>query len=342
MNESSVVSKIFSSLNYDAEEVQEYISEKNYKKDMLNKVEPYLRKNLKSGYILGKKNLKLYYEKFIVTNAKANIVICHGFGECAEKYNELIYYFMRAGYSVFIIEHRGQGRSQRLGIDSSQISVEKFDYYVEDFKKFIDEIVLTESDNKNLLLFAHSMGGGIGTIFLEKYRNYFKAAVLSSPMHEINTGKPPKILANIVSAGMKFCGKGTMYLPGQSPYTGKKNFPNRSTSCKERYDYQYDKIKNNTAYHSGGSSALWYYESLRATKKLIKKENASKVTIPVLLFQAEYDTHVIPEAHNKFAKYAKNCKVVHLKGAKHGSYFERDEIVFSFTNQVLTFYKNNL
>lgn len=342
MNKSSVVPKIFSSLNYNIEDTQEYITQKNYKKDMLTKVEPYLKKNLNNGYISGQKNLRLYYEKFIVKNAKANIVICHGFGEYTEKYYELIYYFMKAGYSVFIIEHRGQGRSQRLGIDSSQINVEKFDYYIKDFKKFIDDIVLPESADKSLLLFAHSMGGGIGTIFLEEYRNYFKAAVLSSPMHEINTGKSPKILANIVSAGMKLCGKETMYLPGQSPYTGKKSFPNRSTGCKERYDYQYEKIRNNDAYHSGGSSALWYYESLRATKKLIKKENASKVMIPVLLFQAEYDTHVIPKAHNKFASYAKNCKVVHLKGAKHGSYFERDEIVFSFLNQVLAFYKNNL
>ena len=36
------------------------INQKDYKEDMLNKVEPYLKKNLKNGYILGKKNLKIY------------------------------------------------------------------------------------------------------------------------------------------------------------------------------------------------------------------------------------------------------------------------------------------
>lgn len=341
MIKSSVVPKIFSSLNYDTEDMQRYISQKNYKKDMLNKVEPYLKKKLNNGYMFGQKNIRLYYEKYMVEDAKASIVICHGFGECTEKYYELIYYFMRAGYSVFIIEHRGLGRSQRLGIDNSQVNVDKFDYYVQDFKKFIDEIVIPDSNDKSLLLFAHSMGGGIGTVFLEEYNNYFKAAVLSSPMHGINTGKPPKILANIVSTGMKLFGKGTGYLPGQLPYSGEKKFPNRSTSCKERYDYQYEKIKNNAACHSGGSSASWYYESSKATKKLIKKENASKVTTPVLLFQAEYDTHVIPKAQNKFARYAKNCKLIHIKGSKHGSYFEKDEIVFSFLDKVLAFYGDN-
>ena len=248
---------------------------------------------------------------------------------------------MKEGYSVFIIEHRGHGRSQRLGIDTSQINVEKFNYYVEDFKKFIDEIVIPDSNNKSLLLFAHSMGGGIGTIFLEEYTNYFKAAVLSSPMHEMNTGKSPKILANIVSMGMKLCGKETMYLPGQIPYTGEKKVPSSSTSCKERYEYIYEKIKKNNAYHSGGSSASWYLESLKATKKLIKKENASKVKIPVLLFQAEYDTYVIPRAQNKFATYAKNCELIHVKGSKHESYFERDEIAFHVIDKVILFYENN-
>src|SRR5471030_2112424 len=162
MNKDNIISKIFSELNFNIKDAKKYISQNNYKEEMLNTVEPYLKKKLKSGYILGQKKLKLYYEKFIIDNAKANIVISHGFKEYTEKYYELIYYFMKEGYSVFIIEHRGHGRSQRLGIDDSQINVEKFNYYVEDFKKFIDEIVIPDSKNKSLLLFAHSMGGGIG------------------------------------------------------------------------------------------------------------------------------------------------------------------------------------
>ena len=329
-------------LSSDSERSRTYIYEKNYKEDMGKKVEPYLKEKLECGYLFGINDLKLYFEKFIVQNPKGNIVICHGFGECTEKYYELIYYCMLEGYSVFIIQHRGHGKSQRLGIDESQINVENFNYYVEDFKKFLDEIVIPNSENKELFLFAHSMGGGIGTVFLEKYTEYFKAAVLSSPMHEINTGKSPKILANIVSIGMKLCGKETGYLPGQIPYTGEKKFPSSSTSCKERYEYVHDKIKKNKVYHSGGSSALWYIESSKATRKLLKKENASKVKIPVVLFQAEYDTYVIPRAQNKFATYAENCEIIHVKESKHESYFERDEIAFDVIDKIMLFYENNL
>jgi len=337
MSIDNTATKLFSGL----EDKKNYIYQKNYKEDMVNKVEPYLKKNLKHGYIFGKNNSKLYYEKFIIENSKANIVICHGFGEFTEKYYELIYYFIQEGYSVFIIEHRGHGRSQRLGMDQSQINVENFNYYVEDFKKFIDEIVIPSCKNKELLLFAHSMGGGIGTVFLEEYTNYFKAAVLSSPMHEINTGKIPKSLAKVISKSMKFLGMKRRYLPGQTTYTDKKGFASSATSCKERYEYLYQKIKNNKDYQSGGSSVLWYLESLKATKNLIKKENASKVKIPVLLFQTEYDTYVNPGAQNKFAEYAQNCQLIQIKQSKHESYFEKDEITFSAIEKMLLFYKEN-
>ncbi|MVX62665.1 alpha/beta fold hydrolase [Clostridium chromiireducens] len=338
----NVALKITSDLDYIITGKGKYVSQKNYKEEMLEKVEPYLKKNLKSGYIIGENNLKLYYEKFMVKNPKANIVICHGFGEFTEKYYELIYYLMKENYSVFIMEHRGHGRSPRLGIDSSQISVEKFDYYIKDFKRFIDEIVIPNSSNKNLFLFAHSMGGGIGTLFLEEYTNYFTAAVLSSPMHEINTGKAPKIFANIVSTSLRILGRGINYLPGQVPYAKKKSSPTRSTSCKERYEYLHEKIKKHDEYQCGGSSALWYIEGMKATRKLIKKENASKVKIPVLLLQAEYDTHVIPEAQKKFAQYAKNCELVKVDGSKHESYYERDEIAFSVFDKILSFYTKNV
>lgn len=317
-----------------------YISQNNYREEMLNKVEPYLKEKLKCGYIIGENNVKLYYEKFIVENSKASIVISHGFGEFTEKYYELIYYFIKENYSVFILEHRGHGRSQRLGLDDSQVNVEMFEYYIQDFKKFIDTIVISNSNNRNLLLFAHSMGGAIATAFLEKYNNYFKAAVLSAPMHGISTGKAPKIVAGIISIIMKLCGKETKYLPGQVPYNRRKFFPSKSTSCKERYEYLYEKIKKNKEYHIGGSSALWYLESLKATKRLIKKKNAAKVTIPVLLFQAEYDNHVTPKEQVKFATYAKNCTIIHLKGSMHGTYFEKDDILFSVFDKVLSFYEN--
>lgn len=319
-----------------------YISEENYEYDMHTITEPYIKQYKKSGYITGIGDLEIYYEKYVIEAPKGNIVICHGFGEFTEKYNELMYYFMKSGYSVFIIEHRGNGRSKRLGADKCQINVECFDNYIEDFKIFVDKIVIPESHKKSLLLFAHSMGGGIATSFIEKYPEYFNGAVMSSPMYEINTGKYPKILASTLSAFLTAVGKGSEYLPGQKPYTGKKKFPSRSTSSKHRHDYQYKLIRNNEYYQTGGSSAKWYHEAQNATKKMVKAKNAGKVEIPVMILQAELDTHVIPRGHYRFAKNAKNCRVIIVKGSKHESYFENDKITFHVIDKIMDFYDNVL
>lgn len=256
--------------------LNKYISEKNLILEMEKRVEPYLKSIAESGTIAGKNNIKLYYEKYVVKNSKGNIVISHGFGEFIEKYNELIYYFLQENYSVYIIEHRGNSRSQRLGKDDSQINVENFNYYIEDFKKFLDEVVKKDSIEKQTFLFGHSMGGGIGTIFLEKYPNYFDKAVFSSPMYEINSGKTPKIIAIFICILMNMFGKSKEYIPGQKEYTGERKFPNRTTSSENRYNYQYNKIKNNKFYQTGGASAKWYLESLIATKRLRAKKNAKK------------------------------------------------------------------
>lgn len=39
------------------------------------------------------------------------------------------------------------------------------------------------------------MGGGIGSLFLERYPKYFDAALLNAPMMEIDTGKVPSFFS---------------------------------------------------------------------------------------------------------------------------------------------------
>ena len=197
-----------------------YISEDNYDEDMKNIVEPYINSRLKSGYVDGDEDVKLYYEKYKVEDAKGNIVISHGYSENLERYHEMIYYFMKNGYNVFGIEHRGHGRSGTLGqVDKTQINVNNFNQYVTDFKIFMDEVVMKNNEDKKVLLFAHSMGGAIGTKFLEDYPDYFDGAILNAPMLEVNTGNIPEFLANIIVSFQVLIGNGGEYVLGKGPYT---------------------------------------------------------------------------------------------------------------------------
>ena len=320
-----------------------YISEKNYSEDMDSKVLPFLKKIESDGFISGSENVNLYYKKFIVDNAKGNIVISHGFTEYIERYEELIYYFTKEKYNVFIMEHRGNGRSGNLGKeDSTQMYVEDFDYYVDDMKKFVDKIVIPESNSKKIFLFAHSMGGAIGTALLERYPKLFEGAVLSAPMLEIDTGSTPSLIAKILTNIKNFTGNSGQYVLGHGKFVKSNSVEGSGTTCKERFEYSNNILNSNKMLQRGGASYKWLYESFNAITDITKKSNLQKIEAPVLLFQAENDTYVRPGGQNKFNKYCKNCEFKFVKNAKHEIYRERDEIQKPYIQDVLNFYNHNL
>lgn len=314
-----------------------YISEDNFKATMDDVVEPYLEQYKQTGYITGKKNVSLYYEKYVLENAKDTIVIVHGNGENLEKYDEMIYYFLSMGYSVYGMEHRGHARSGRLGSDASQINVDSFDYYYEDLKTFLDKIVVPEAGKENLYMFAHSMGGGIGARFLETYPNYFKAAILSSPMLEIQSGNVPTFFAKLLAHGASITQYKDKYVMGQGPFSPDYNFAGCHTRSEARYARIWDVRVNNPELQMGGNSYQWLSEAYKATNAATNPINAAKVKIPVLLFQAGQDTLVGDAGQNKFARYAKNCKLVRYHDGKHELWNEKDTILPSYLNKVFTF-----
>ena len=85
------------------------------------------------------------------------------------------------------MEHRGHGRSGCLSKScNTQVEVESFDYYVKDLKTFLNEVVLKDKRfNNNLYLFAHSMGGAIGTIFLENSILFHDTSLYIPKTHDI-------------------------------------------------------------------------------------------------------------------------------------------------------------
>jgi lysophospholipase len=322
-----------------------YIDETEYKQKMNNIVNPYLDSIVQSGYIKGQVNTNIYYEKYVVPEAKGSVVISHGFTEYTGRYTEMIYYFVKKGYSVYICDHRGHGHSGSLGAkDNTEISVENFEYYIADLKNFIDQVVIpSKAKNEKMFLYAHSMGGCIGALFLEEYPNYFDAAILSSPMLEINTGDIPSFAAKPVVNLADLFGFGGDYALGQHKFTGKQNLNGSGTSSDARYEYFYNKLMDKCEYaQRSGASFHWIEEAFSATKRATSKQNASKVKVPVLLFQADNDTLVKSGGQNEFQRNAEDCKIIFMDGSKHEIYREKDDILIGYLNKVFDFYDKNL
>lgn len=113
-----------------------------------------------------------------------------------------------------------------------------------------------------------------------------------------------------------------------------------NTTSLNRYKYVHDIVTNNEEFQRGGPSYSWLNESFKVTKQIVKQENASKVKIPVLLFQAGQDSMVNPGGQNEFAKGAKDCKIEKIDNSRHEIYMEKDEIQKPYLEEVLNFYSN--
>ena len=186
------------------------------------------------------------------------------------------------------------------------------------------------------------MGGGIGAKFLEDYPDYFDAAVLNAPMLEVDTGKVPSFIAKtIVKLAVAF-GMDGDYVIGKGPYTPEYDVNSIGTSCLPRYEYIRNIVTSNKAFQKGDCSNNWLNEAFKATSETVKKENAEKVKIPVILFQAGQDTYVRPGGHNKFAEDAVNCKIIRIENARHEMYNESDDIQKPYFEKIFEFYNENL
>ena len=68
-------------------------------------------------------------------------MILHGYTESAEKYREMMWYFLQGGYSVFAMDLRGHGRSVREVEDTSITHVDRFSDYLRDLEEFMQKVV---------------------------------------------------------------------------------------------------------------------------------------------------------------------------------------------------------
>ena len=235
-----------------------YISESNYAETMKTVVARYVD-SLAISSSFNNAGHTNAYNMYLLDNPKANVVISHGFTERKEKYKEAIYYFLKMGYQVFILDHYGHGASSRSTPDSSLVYVEHYEVFVNDLHEFIRTVVKKHSKGVKTILFGHSMGGGIAAIAVEKYPNVVDGLILSSPLMKIGTPKtPPDYIADPVSRAMVLFGKGATYALGHRAYnpeldqTYKPSNPTTFSTIKGKYWHDY--LLSITQHPSNGAS----------------------------------------------------------------------------------------
>ena len=272
------------------------------------------------------------------------LVISSGRSEGYLKYKELSYDLFNLGFNVFLLDHRGQGLSERALENPHKGYVENFQYYVDDLATFIARVVnphcsfekkssVDEKVHKPYLL-AHSMGGAIAARYMQDYPDSIQAAVLSSPMLGFNGGGiPDAISESLIKASAQlnqWFSTTPWYFLGQKDYAHSEFDDNVLMHSKLRYQQFTQLYKETPAMQLGGVTIQWLTESIAALKTLFARIN--EITTPTLVIQSGADKVISNQAQNDFCQQlhqaqpqsCPNGKPFVVKEAYHELFFESD------------------
>ncbi|WP_068544397.1 alpha/beta fold hydrolase [Thalassotalea crassostreae] len=285
--------------------------------------------------------IKIHYA--LISKAELNdwIVIAPGRSESYLKYKEVVFDLIGNGYNVAIIDHRGQGLSQRELDEPHKGYVKDFNDYTTDFNHFITEIVQPQCTGQ-LFLLAHSMGANISARFLAQTNLDIAAAILMAPMIAIDAGIFPNWLGRlVVSVGYFFdrlFNKQSAYFFGRGQYKDKVFKGSDLMQSEVRFNYFRDLYKNDKRIQLGGVTFAWLNAAIQSEDFIM--QNLTTLKTPVTVMQAGDDNVVCNKIQDKFCQQLNtlhpnscpNGTTTIIKGAKHELLFEKDE----YRNQALT------
>ena len=109
------------------------------------------------------------------TPVRAVVVLAHGYGEHARRYDHVAQRFGEAGLAMYALDHRGHGRA-----GGKRVRVRHIKEFVSDYRT----LVLTarkENPGLPIIVLGHSMGGGIAFAYGVAHPDEYDLMVLSGP-----------------------------------------------------------------------------------------------------------------------------------------------------------------
>ena len=299
----------------------------------------------------GISEVDIHYAFFLQEkNNSPALVIVPGRSEGYLKYQELAFDLYAQGYSIFIIDHRGQGISQRILANTHKGYVQYFQDYVDDLRYFIENIVAKHCSSRPYLL-AHSMGAAIATRLMQDSPQAIKAAVISSPMLGFEAGPLPNFLAKAL---VKFkltlnnlFSKTPWYFLGQKNYSPTSFSKNKLSHSALRYRVFTDLYQTNKKIQLGGVTTHWLAQCIAAHKVIFAR--LAKLETPIMVLQAGQDSVVCQQAQNDFCQqlYAikkqscPNGLPNRIDDAYHELFFESDSYRNLALTQALAWFKQH-
>ena len=314
------------------------IDSQDYEETMRDLIFPYLSQFRTDSMIHAHDGTPLFCSVFHADHPVGTVLLLHGFTENTYKYSEMIFSLLRNHFCVIAYDQRGHGRSGRdKDLSSNSVThVDHFSDYVDDLSLICTSLLISMPKPWNL--FAHSMGGAVAALYIEKYPDTFSAVSLCAPMIAPNTKVTPSFAAALFCYFPCILGRGKHYPFFMKPYSGPEDFVSSCATDPVRFAW-YDKEKAaHPEFQNSIPTYRWTLESIHVTKKILASGAPEKITCPVLLSMAEHDFSVMPEEQKIFIKRVPDGKLIFVKDARHEIYRSMNHVLFPWWHENLSFF----
>jgi lysophospholipase len=261
-----------------------------------------------------------------IRNSRAACVLVGGFGEFIEKQFETIRDLAARGVAVWCLDWRGQGGSSRPRRLPTRPRARNFARDADDLAAFTAARL---PEHLPRLLVAHSMGGAIALLCLRRHPNLFAAAVLSSPMVGLRTGKLPPSLLRVITRPARAAGLGACFIPGAGKWRPDRlPSPERSRASTdaERCRLRHAWFSADPTLRLDEATYGWVDSALALVARISKPEFLAAIDTPILLGRPGREVVVSRAAQRRAARLLPNCTLVELPESKHDPFLERDAI----------------
>jgi lysophospholipase len=254
---------------------------------------------------------------------RGTIVLLGGRGDYLERYFETTRDFLARGFAVAAVDLRGQGGSQRKSPNHYRDVTSSFADFDEDVRTLMDGLVIPTCPPPYFAL-GHSTGGHILLRVLRK-SDWFRKAMLVSPLVEILYGPWPKPVAALLVNGVTMAGFGSRFLPGvRKKPMGRADFPgNPLTSDHRRWERDSSTLEAAPHLGLGGPTFAWLRAARRSLREIAAME---RPRAPVLILAAGGDRVVGNEGIRQLARNVPGIALSFIPDARHEILTERDEI----------------
>lgn len=280
------------------------------------------------------------------TGPNGSIVILPGRTESSLKYAEVAYDFIQKGFSpLYVIDHRGQGFSERALDDSHKGYVSDFALYESDFDQFLKIVKRDPKVNhKRLYALSHSMGGSTLIDHLSRNPEAVKAAALIAPMLRIYSAKTEGQILSETFLSCYILLSCDDYIPGGGPF----RWENRDFNTNDVTHSHVRFIMRDYLWRSwpqlqlGNPTVRWVREAVQANINQRRQSHLSPIHIPIHVYQAEEDVVVEKTAQSEVCrKIGRNCRLYGVRGARHEILMETDRIRNAALSHIADFFLRN-